>query len=173
MKENITIHETASIKFERIDDAYSKFSTDTNKVLDDSAGAYISESFKDMKQRSNKTLEIYLDEACNDEEKLECKKAIKRYFLNDYNDFKEENLKLSVISFALLLIGIVLIGILIFLERISAPYAITLILEIIAWVFVWEFVDVFVFSRFTNRMKMNRIKKILDAEIVFKDNFVK
>ena len=114
-----------------------------------------------------------MDEACNDEEKLECKKAIKRYFLNDYNDFKEENLKLSVISFALLLIGIVLIGILIFLERISAPYAITLILEIIAWVFVWEFVDVFVFSRFTNRVKMNRIKKILDAEIVFKDIFVK
>ena len=56
MKENITIHETASIKFERIDDAYSKFSTDTNKVLDDSAGAYISESFKDMNKKAIKRL---------------------------------------------------------------------------------------------------------------------
>ena len=173
MKEKTNIIEKASIKFEKIQDAYSKFSTNTNKVLDENAGNYISESFKDLKQNSKKTLEIYLDEACNEEEKLECKTSIKRYFLNDYNDHKEENLKLSVVSFILLFIGIVFIGILIFLENLSAPYAITIILEIIAWVFVWEFVDVFVFTRFTNRMKMNRIKKILDAEIVFKDNFVK
>ena len=170
MKENIILNEIASIKFGKIDDAYSKFSTDTNKVLDESAGDYIYESFKDLQNKSNKTLEIYLDESCSEEEKEECKNVIKRYFSNDY---KEENLKLTIVSLTLLIIGIVFVGLLVLLESLNVPYAITIIMEIIAWVFVWEFVDVFVFSRFTNRIKMRRIKKILDAEIIFKENFIK
>lgn len=173
MKENTQLNETASIKFGKIDDAYSKFSTDTNKVLDESAGDYIYESFKDLQNKSNKTLEIYLDESCSEEEKEECKNVIKRYFSNDYNDYKEENLKLTIVSLTLLIIGIVFVGLLVLLESLNVPYAISIIMEIIAWVFVWEFVDVFVFSRFTNRIKMRRIKKVLDAEIIFKENFIK
>lgn len=170
MKNSAQMKEIASIQFNNIKDAYSKFSTDNNKVLDDSAGAYISESFKDLHSKSQKTLEIHLIENCEEKEKEECKTVIKKYFLNDYNEYKDENLKLTVISFSLLLIGLIFIGILIFLNRISAPYAISLILEIITWVFIWEFVDVFVFARFTNHIKMKKIKKILNSEIIFKNN---
>ena len=48
MKKDKAITETATIKFETIDDVYSKYSTDKHKVLDTNASTFINESFKDM-----------------------------------------------------------------------------------------------------------------------------
>ncbi len=168
MKKNKVKTETATIKFQSIDDVYSKYSTDKHKVLDNNASTFISESFKDMQTKSKKVLEIYLEKPCTDKEKSECKSVIRKYYKNDYNDYKEENVKLAIVSFILLFIGVAFIISLAFLNSISTPYTITIILEIIAWVFIWEFVDVFVFARFTNHIKMNKIKQIIDCEIVFK-----
>ena len=76
-------------------------------------------------------------------------------------------MKLTIISLSCLLIGIIFITLLNFLSKLSTPYVILLILEIVSWVFVWEFVDVFVFSRFLNRIKMNNIKKMKNCSIIF------
>lgn len=159
--------ETISICFEKIEDCYSKFSIPHNKVFDKNAVEFIEDSLKDTKSKSNIKLEIHLKKDCEEKDKLECEKTIKKYYKNNYTEKSQENMKLTIISLSCLLIGIIFITLLNFLSKLSTPYVILLILEIVSWVFVWEFVDVFVFSRFLNRIKMNNIKKMKNCSIIF------
>jgi len=53
------------------------------------------------------------------------------------------------------------------IEMVNTPAILTLIIEIIAWVFMWECVDLFFFERVRLRHDKNKILQLLNAKISF------
>jgi len=101
------------------------------------------------------------------------KKAIKNYYREEFIDVQEEmKTNLSTIM-RLVVVGAFFIALRLFapfLFKVSFDYLYLFEpLNIIAWVFLWEAVDLYIFKRPKMRKQQLRNLKILEAEIIFKE----
>ena len=84
--------------------------------------------------------------------------------------FEEINLKIrrmNIISFLMFMIGFIILGLAVVVKSIKLNTIFIEVFQIIAWVFVWDSVDIFVFKR--NRLKelRNKYAILKDVNIVF------
>lgn len=84
--------------------------------------------------------------------------------------FEETNLKIrrmNIISFLMFMIGFIILGLAVVVKSIKLNTIFIEVFQIIAWVFVWDSVDIFVFKR--NRLKelRNKYAILKDVNIVF------
>ena len=78
---------------------------------------------------------------------------------------KDEIRKANLISFISLILGIVSLAILLCCYKIFDNYFVITILDITAWVFVWEAVDVFFLRRPGLNQKYKRLNKLYTSKI--------
>ena len=97
------------------------------------------------------------------------KRAIENYYVNEFSDKDrqlEHNLFMAII---MLILGVVGFSLLYFLDVWGAPWIICDLVDVAAWVFVWETVDLLMIRRVYIKLQQKKDLKIIFAKMTFKD----
>ena len=102
-----------------------------------------------------------------DEEQQVYEKAIKNYYREEFAESAREIRKNTLASLVMILVGALVFAIAILLESMDLKPLFLNILDVIAWVFVWEAADLFFLQRPVLRKEQLRNLKIAVAEFTF------
>lgn len=106
-------------------------------------------------------------EKLTDKEKQDFSMAIKNYYFNSLIDNQRKLHNNSLIFWSMIAISLLFLAILFIANHFDAPWIITEVLDIIAWVFVWEAVDLLAFQRSIYQYEMNRDLVLYKMKISF------
>lgn len=153
------------VEINNINDIYSEFSSETTKVLKKSFAQHLEETCEEIDRDT--TITIRVSKKFNEQEKETAVKTIKKYYNNHAKQNSQEIKRNTLLSFVLLVISIGLIVALHFLNEMGVSYIISLLLEIVAWVFAWEFTDVLFFKCTGLRHEKIKNLTLLNCKIDF------
>lgn len=143
----------------------SDYSVDRPLIASDLAD-FLSEQTSTLSPREPLLLKIYSN--CIDEgEKTTYAGALREYALNSYRRVGREMRRNSLISFIMLGVGILGLIAVVLLSVFGENPVFSEILDIFAWVFVWEAVDLFFLERGKLRGERLRALRLYDAKIDF------
>ena len=106
-------------------------------------------------------------EKLTDKEKQDFSMAIKNYYFNSLIDNQRKLHNNSLIFWSMIAISLLFLAILFIANHFGSPWIITEVLDIIAWVFVWEAVDLLAFQRSIYQYEMNRDLVLYKMKISF------
>lgn len=110
-------------------------------------------------------LKIYSDCIDKDEQEL-YSAALREYYVRHYTANRRELKRNAVVSFIMAMIGLIALGVVLTFHIIESTLFLEA-LDIFAWVFIWEAVDLFFLERSCLRMERNRCLRFIDAKIEF------
>lgn len=132
------------VKFEldSIKNIYSDFSSENNKTLKREFVDHLENACDEVPAFEDfRVLISCQNEVSKNEEQLAIN-TIKKHYKKKFINSKKSIMRNTFISLSMLVISIVLIFVLHFLNVYKVNYIITTLLDIIAWVFAWEFTDI-------------------------------
>lgn len=144
----------------------SPYSANTSQIINDEVASFLENQVKLIKIKY--PLTIIINSNCIDEkEKIIYTDALRRYYMNNKNEYQFEKRKVSII---VLIFFVVSVSILVthFFYR-GNNNVILEIIDIIAWVFMWEAVDKFCIERFIQQRQVKRCQNFIDAKIIYKE----
>lgn len=156
---------TIEVNLENIKDIYNEYNI---KTVNDDFENYILKQTKNLNKNENASIQITCKEPPSKTEKEEAVKAIKANFEEENIEIRNRVKKFYIIGIVLFLIGCLFLIPIHFLQIYNASEVISVIFEIVTWVFIWEFVECVSFRTFSERLKKRRVDKILKGEIIFK-----
>ncbi|MBP3630599.1 MAG: hypothetical protein J6J23_03825 [Clostridia bacterium] len=160
---------TINIKSNCDEQIFSSYNFDNKTSINSELSNYIWDNAKLAPLYKSYKLQIYCKE--NIDEK-DVKLALQSHYRREYIELKDEFNKTRFFSFACLLLGVLSILSLIVLINLSAHYIITTIMEIVAWVFVWESVDSFFLKSSNQKRTLIRLMRLYSAKIIIKTNAI-
>lgn len=96
------------------------------------------------------------------------KTAIRNYYQVEYRETWKELRRNAIDVLAMLLFSACIFALAVILETVAHANAVILnMIDVFAWVFTWEAVDLFFFRRPQLRKEQNRNAAAIDAEIDF------
>jgi len=158
-----------SAKVNSIDDIISKYSTKGYEWINPDFAHYIEESAYYIPIEESVTIEI-CGGNFSDEEKELVKRVIKDYFglkLGDKFLDLDENKHKSLI---LLIFGIISLGVFAILSRFSIISALTEVILLLFWFFLWEYADLALLERSDLQVERIEAGQLSTAKIVFLDD---
>ena len=159
--EDTTIH----ISIDSTLQTLSPYTEDNKPIINSTFAEFLNNSVKDVSVKKDLTLEIS-SKNC-DVEILG--NAIKNYYYNEFVEYQRKlhfNMFASIIT---LIIGVLFLGLSI-LQYIANWQLLVGVIDILAWVFVWEGVDLFFFRRAELRYEQYRYMNFINAKIVLKND---
>ena len=133
---------TIHISVDDISQVISPYSEDNRPVINNEFAEFLNNSVKDISIKQNITLEI-TSKNCDHET---ISSAIKSYYYNEFVD-SQRKLKFNLFaSLSTLIIGLLALA-LSLLQNVVSYSLLAGVIDIFAWVFVWEAVDLFFFRR--------------------------
>lgn len=129
----------------------SPYSKHTTPVISSDVANFIEDAASTLPPKQQITLRIHSD-CIDDNEKVIYKEAISEYYAQRYIASKNE-LRFNSIAFILLTLAGILTLILAFAVN---SHIWSEIIDIAAWVFLWEAVDIFFFKRRRSNIERNR-----------------
>ncbi len=160
--------EKISIKLNSLDDAYSRFSTNDDKGLDGELASHVLDRADDVSIKTDLQINVNVDKEHTQEEKDIFKSVFANHFARRVKEEKRSILKKYLISSIMLVIGIMLT--VIFRTIPEKFFMFEFVVEIGAWVFIWEAVYVFAFNIPFSHTKSIYYKKLMNANILFEKN---
>ena len=154
--------ETINIKAENKAAIFSDYNYDSNEVLNPNLEAFLVEKAKSIPPKSNLRVKIFTDD-CVDEN--EVKVAYKNKFKGDFEELEQELRRNMLFALTMLILGVLFIGFLILEMHFLNNYILSTILEIAAWVFIWEAVDSFFLERSVIKRKRYQMARLYYAEL--------
>jgi len=103
----------------------------------------------------------------DDSEKEIDKQAIKNHYDLARINIERRLITNGGISLIMFLVGLFVIGLLIFLDQMNVQKIWTTIVEIAGWVFIWEAVDKFFIERKSLKLEKIYALKMINAEIIY------
>ena len=138
-------------------DFLSAFSTGDTPVISSEVAEFLENSTHSILPKEQLTLRIHSD-CIDDNEKEEYRQAIKEYYTERYITNDRELKRNAVIVLLLALAGVITLALAFFIEHQTANLFWTEVVDIIAWVFLWEAVDI---SAFKNRgLRLKRFRHL-------------
>lgn len=158
------IHEF-DIKVDRTEQIYSSYSLSDDKLSIEFKNQLF-EQCKNFPFAKETVLNIHTKEnlSCNQVES-----AIKKYCQDEYLDAKKSVKQNTVISLVMTLFGILALTLLFTLHHLFNNIYITTIVEIAAWVFIWEAVDCFFLQRPKLKAHCLIIQKMYTTKVKIKN----
>lgn len=144
----------------------SPYSTANAPQLTHETAEFLEHSIKHLKN-DNQIKFVISGKTIDENEKVIYKRAIRNYYMQEIAETKSELKHNSAISILMTFIGIIVFSIGLLLNHYNIFPLILSIVDVVAWVFVWEAVDVFFFRRSALRAEQLKYLKILTAEIDF------
>jgi len=97
------------------------------------------------------------------------KRAVENYYVNEFAEIDrklEHNLFMAIL---MLVLGVAGFALLYAMNIWESPWILCTLMEIAAWVFVWETVDLLMIARLHLKMKQRKTLQIIFAEMTFLD----
>lgn len=152
-----------NIKVENKDQIISNFSYDENDILNKDLSEYIVDKSKNTRITQDIQLNIYSKDNID---KNEIQSTIKNHFQEEYLESKSELKRLNIFIITMFVLGVLTFAILVALyNRSFSNIYFEMILEIAAWVFIWEAVDGLFLQRPKIRRKNIQMQKLYSAKI--------
>ena len=147
----------------------SVFSASKSPVISQEVADFIEASTHAAKPTTQLTLKIQ-SSCIDDAEKTLYRQAIKEYYTEKYIAAKQELKKNYRIAYILGTLGVLVLALAVFLEYRHESVIWAEVIDIVAWVFLWEAVDVFCLE--TRKLKANSQRYIsyVAMEVEFEDN---
>lgn len=146
----------------------SPYSYSENNDISTEVASFIDQSILSIKKGQKIHFVIHSD-SIDDNEKIIYKKAIHNHYKDCYINSYIERKRLTKISIIMLLIGMFALGLMIYFNVshiISEVFS--EVIDIFAWVFIWEAVDIFFFQVTTIKYKQLRYYEIANSIIKYK-----
>ena len=144
----------------------SPYSSDNEEIISDEVAGFLENSAKQIKPTRSLKINIK-SKTIAENEKPVYLRAIKNYYENESVEIKR-NLKFNLI--ATLILFAISVVVLLVLFLVVAKFNIQVLTEIVtimAWVFLWEAVDLFFIRRPLLRRELHRCENLKNSEIVF------
>ena len=155
---NLTVYDDSSF--------LSPYSSDNEEIISDEVAGFLENSAKQIKPTSSLKINIK-SKTIAENEKPVYLRAIKNYYENESAEIKR-SLKFNLI--ATLILFAISVVVLLVLFLVVAKFNIQVLTEIVtimAWVFLWEAVDLFFIRRPLLRRELHRCENLKNSEIVF------
>lgn len=149
------------------DDFLSPFSMSEVPVINSDVADFIENSTINLPPKEKLRLIIHSD-CIDDNEKILYDKAIKEYYQERYTSLRKELIRNYFAVAIMFIVGAIILTISIFKVNTLVKSE---IIDIVAWVLIWEACDISFFTNRSLRIKEKRYKTYIDMEIVFKDSF--
>ncbi len=147
----------------------SEFSSQKTPVISSSVAEFLSESVYGVPLNNGVKLTVESD--CIDEvEQVEYEKAIREYYSEKYVSNEKELKRNYAISFILAVFGVLVLAIAIFIELKFEMVIWSEVIDIVAWVFLWEATDVLFFRSRELRNNRRKCLAFLSMDIKFISN---
>ena len=162
-KQFINDDKIINIKVENKNQIISNFSYDENDRLNKDLSEYIVEKSKNTHITQDLQLNIYSKDNID---KNEIQSTIKNHFHEEYLVSKSELKRMNLFIIIMFGLGVLTFAILVALyNRSFSNFYFEMILEIAAWVFIWEAVDGLFLQRPKIRRKNVQMQKLSSAKI--------
>ena len=144
----------------------SIYNPDGKKIISTEMASVIDNSTKSTS--INKDIHLRFSCNSNSPEKEDIyKQAIKNYYLNEFAD-KERRLHNNfLITIFVFVMAVLFLALFFILEKVNCPWYLNYFIEIVAWVFAWETVDLIFFQRQLIRYEQRKDLQIIYAHITF------
>lgn len=149
-------------------DFLSPYSAEGKPQISGEVAEFLNHSVKQLKVKDEVRFVVH-SSVIDDDEKVVYKKAIENYYLTEAVETKAQLKRNALLSIIMLFIGAIIFSIAIVLEYREFQLLWLDILDVAAWVFVWESVDLFVLQRAALKAELLKYYKMISAEIIFKD----
>ena len=149
------------VKIAAREQLYSAYSYSGDKLNGEFCD-YVFEKAKGVPIKDDITIKIHSDD---DIDADEVGRALKSHYRAEYKEAKKSVSRLTLVSVIMTLFGIIALTALFLLDRFVDNFYLTSIVEIVAWVFVWEAVDYFFLQRPTEKAKCVLIQRIYTATV--------
>ena len=153
-----------NIKVNNTQDLISPFQEDEASVINEEFAQLLKNTVK--RTNPNKLLTIKIAGVDN-AERTKVVKSIKNYFYHELAESEREYKRKLLYSLASFLIGMTFLVSFLILTELDKSEIISSTLEIFCWVFTWESVDIFAFSRTHTKHEMKRYLNFISANIIF------
>lgn len=147
------------------DDFLSDFSAGKPVVSGEVAG-FLEESAMAFRPKEPICVKIYSDCIDSEEEKV-YSNALKEYYVRHYKENRRNMRRNALFSAIMLLIGVVALAVVLTLSLLKRVEILAEVLDIFAWVFLWEAVDLFFLEGSVLRMRQVRCLRFIEAKIEF------
>ena len=155
-------YDVINIKAENKAQIFSKYSYDANDKLNPELSNYIIEKTNRLNPKKDLKLNFYVNEEISQQE---VKTIINNHFKEDYLEYKTDFKKALAVISIFLLLGVVALITLTIMNYLFNNFYFNIILEIVAWVFVWEAVDITFFRIPKLKRKTLQMQRICNAKI--------
>ena len=105
--------------------------------------------------------------AADDTEKRVYPEAIKNYYTSEFIECSRDMKKNTLYSVIMTALAALVFTVMIMLEGFGVESVILSMIDVVAWVFMWEAVDLFVLERSAIRMKRSRLLSLIHAKYTF------
>lgn len=149
-------------------DFLSPFSDNDDPVISEETAGFLIHSVKHLKTENHLHIKFSGNEISESEQPV-YKKAIENYFYKELIESRRDIRSNTLRSVIMALFGILLFSIAIIMETLGVKPLWLNVMDVAAWVFVWEAVDLFFLERVELRARQLCNLKILTAKITFND----
>lgn len=154
------------IRVRNDDEFLSPYSKGERCVISEDAAVFIERGLEPVSYDEQLSLKISSD-VITDEEEKEYTKAIHDYYADRYESSRLEKRKLTLIAAVMAVVGVIALSVMIALEVAEYNAVFTEVIDIFAWVFMWEAVDVLFLQCTLLRFKQKRYLALSDAKIEY------
>ena len=147
-------------------DVYKPYSNQT--MLSDDIFDFLEESFKLAKKTYDIHLVLIVAEEMDENEIEKVKKLIYFHYSVKHTEIKKELRRTKFVGLALLITGMVTYCIYGLLQWFKINFIFQEVIEIFAWVFIWESCDQFFFVTFGKRIEATRSLLLFNSDIKIK-----
>lgn len=144
----------------------SPFADTAKPVIGGEVADFITSRASAISHKERLTLRVYGD--CIDESEREVyRTAIKEYYTESYAEKQREYVRNLIASIILGVIGVIMLGVMIWLEETTQSAVWIEVIDIVAWVFVWEAVDIAFLENGVTSMGRRRCLALIDMKVEF------
>lgn len=147
-------------------DFLSVFSVNDTPVISSEVAEFIESSTYSVLPKEHLSLRIYSD-CIDDNEKEDYRKAVKEYYTERYILNRQERNRNVIISSLLVIAGLIALSISFLISEQTGSVLWTEVINIVAWVFIWESVYVSSFTNRKLRIEMLRYLSYMSMNIEF------
>lgn len=156
-------HIIVDINVSSSDSLFSPLSLENEPIISQETAEFLSHSTKHIENSKDIKLAISSNDGNLDQPKL--KRAIRNYYIQELTESNHNLKRNSILSIVMTIIGILVFAANILLSHFGVFEIITTVLDVVAWVFVWEAVDIFFFRRAELKHQKLKSAQLLTAEV--------
>ena len=144
----------------------SPFSTDGLPMLSSETAEFLEHSIKHL--RPDTPLHIDIEGQCIEaEERILYEKAIRIYYHAEFSETVRNIRKNTIQTVTMTFLAALTFALALILTNRAVQSVFLEMIDVVAWVFMWEAADIFFFQRSTLRMKRLRYFNLIQADISF------